>query len=311
MSSNECAALADLHNALDPAGGILPKWTTTIPPGGFINGSCCDWQWAINTQDTVGVWCDSTRNTVTHLRLEGLRDYGYGLQGTIPPDAIKKLTGLRAIELGWNPMTGTIPQELGSLASLTHIGLQWNSISGALPSEVAGLRSLRSLEIDNSRMTGLPKNFGSLSALSSTHCWLVGVQETCRPNPYPSACSRNSYNLPMNTLPPCPPYTATTTVFSIGTETATVSPSESFTTRSMMSSPTSSGTITEETESPSETPATPRQQRYTVFGSLFGTIVALILALSVFRRRIHRRSEQSVDHLKVNQTFEARKNLSG
>lgn len=286
MSSNECAALAELHNALEPAGGILPKWTTTPPPGGFVAGSCCDWQWtfgAMTNFTTLGVWCDPSRRTVTYLRLAALPTQGYGLRGTIAPDAITKLTGLRGIELGWNQMTGTIPPELGSLSSLTVINLQYNSISGVLPSEIASLKSLRTLAIDNSKLTGLPSNFGSLSGL--LYCMLEGVQDTCRPDPYPTACEVSS-NLPINTFSPCAPLTATTTVLGTGTETGVISVFESFTTRTLMNGPTGSGSA----QYPDGTSSRAREQRYTVFGSLFGAIVTSIITLLIFRRRIHTRS---------------------
>ncbi|KAI9136297.1 hypothetical protein BKA69DRAFT_180556 [Paraphysoderma sedebokerense] len=281
MSSNECAALVEIHNAFNPQGGVLPKWTTTVPPGGFVNGSCCDWQWTIQTGDlyAFGVSCDPSRSTVTYLRLNGVPN-GYELRGTIPPDAIVRLTGLRGLEIGGNPMTGTIPPELGKLTSLTYLHIQRNSISGSLPSEIASLTNLRALAIDYSKMTGLPKNFGSLSALMANQCWLQGIQDSCRPNPYPTACSDNTVNLPMNTLPPCPLYTETISTtgsfFSTTTATQTSSFSDSFTTRSLTVGPTSvsteTSTVTTQIPSQSQPSLAIRQQRYIIFGSLLGVI---------------------------------------
>ncbi|KAI9137943.1 hypothetical protein BKA69DRAFT_1177779 [Paraphysoderma sedebokerense] len=293
MSSKECAVLAEIHNALNPAGGVLPKWTTTVPPGGFVNGSCCNWQWTINSAFTYGVSCDPTRSTVTRLRLGGLPN-GYGLRGTIPPDAIVHLTGLQGIEIQDNDLAGTIPPQLGALTSLTDIRMHRNILSGSLPSEIAALTNLRIFAIDNNRITGLPRNFGSLTALGN-NCWLEDVQDTCRPNPYPSACLANSLNTPMNTLPPCPLYTETastvtltSSVLQTTTASKTLSSSESFTTRSITVGPTSleTNTATAHIPSQSQPSVITRQQRYIIFGFLLGVLVTLFLMLTILRRRL-------------------------
>lgn len=287
MSSDECAALAEIHNAFNPQGGVLPRWTTTVPPGGFINGTCCDWQWPVDPGHTIGVWCDSTRSTVTYLKLLRMPNE-FALRGTIPPDSIEKLTGLLRIDLGGNPMTGTMPPQIGKLSSLTQIEIQRNSISGPLPSEVVSLTNLQVLAIDNSKMTGLPRNLGSLSLLRGIDCWLENIQDTCRPNPYPSACSRNNVNTPINALPLCSPYTETISATAPPTPTDILPTSIPFSTRSLTSGPTAVETGTENTSIPgiSQASLTSQQRKYVAFSSLLGIIVTLLLILLVLRRRL-------------------------
>ncbi|KAI9137936.1 hypothetical protein BKA69DRAFT_1094940 [Paraphysoderma sedebokerense] len=288
MSSDECALLAQLHNALDPVGGVLPRWTTTVPPGGFVNGSCCTWQSAVNGGFTIGVSCDPTQQTVTFLRLSGLNNWGWGLRGTIPPDIIGKFTGLRGLELGVSPLVGTLPPQLGNLTLLTVLNLQGVSISGAFPSEIATLSNLRSLYLDNNKITELPRNFGSLSSL--VLCSLANLQVTCRPEPFPAACSRQTNNLPINNLPLCPPFTsATTTTATIATETM----SEFLTTASINVGPTSTQTNTWVSNSNTDAAAAVAKQRYTVFGSLLSIIITVAFVLSVLRRRLNRRLKNS------------------
>ena len=83
--------------------------------------------------------------------------------------------GGRVTELDWygtipdwhNPLTGTIPAEIGALDGLTHLRLYGNQICGHLPSEIGRLTSLEHLSIEDNRLEGpLPAELGALTALT-------------------------------------------------------------------------------------------------------------------------------------------------
>ncbi|KAI9137942.1 hypothetical protein BKA69DRAFT_839233 [Paraphysoderma sedebokerense] len=203
-------------------------------------------------------------------------------------------------------MTGTIPPQLGQLTSLTILHIQRNSISGALPSEIALLTSLNVFAIDNSKITRLPRNFGLLTALDGINCWLEGVYDTCRPNPYPEACLANNVNTYMNSLTPCPLYTVTTNSVSptnivsyTSTTIQTTSSIDSFTTRSITVGPTSTETSIQRIQNLNQNQPSviTRQQKYIIFSSLLGVIFTLFILLSILRRRLQSRVKlaQKVD----------------
>ena len=86
--------------------------------------------------------------------------------------------GGRLTELEWSsetinePLTGTIPAEIGALDGLTYLDLCDNLICGHLPSEIGRLTSLTGLWIGHNRLEGpLPAELGSLTAL--TKLWLA------------------------------------------------------------------------------------------------------------------------------------------
>ena len=95
-----------------------------------------------------------------------------------PSDDVSKWLGVRVeggrvIELFWSsntigePLTGTIPAEIGALDGLTALGLNGNKICGHLPSGIGRLTSLRYLELNNNRLEGpLPAELGALTALN-------------------------------------------------------------------------------------------------------------------------------------------------
>jgi len=65
------------------------------------------------------------------------------------------------------PLTGTIPAEIGALDGLTYLNLRGNQICGHLPSEIGRLTSLKHLWIEDNRLEGpLPAELGALTALT-------------------------------------------------------------------------------------------------------------------------------------------------
>ena len=82
------------------------------------------------------------------------------------------VVGGRVTRLVWlkymigEPLTGTIPAEIGALDGLIYLYLEHNQICGHLPSEIGRLTSLKVLWLANNRLEGpLPAELGALTAL--------------------------------------------------------------------------------------------------------------------------------------------------
>ena len=81
--------------------------------------------------------------------------------------------GGRVTKLWWSkliigePLTGTIPAEIGAFDGLTYLNLGSNQICGHLPSEIGRLTSLKRLDLYNNRLEGpLPAELGALTTLT-------------------------------------------------------------------------------------------------------------------------------------------------
>ena len=73
---------------------------------------------------------------------------------------------VRALRLGWNDLSGSIPPELGTLAGLEHLDLRSNELSGAIPPELANLANLERLYLVSNKLTGvIPAELGNLARL--------------------------------------------------------------------------------------------------------------------------------------------------
>ena len=74
-------------------------------------------------------------------------------------------------EDGYEPLTGTIPAEIGALDGLTKLDLSGNEICGQLPPEMGRLTSLAELHLNHNCLEGpLPAELGDLASL--THLYL-------------------------------------------------------------------------------------------------------------------------------------------
>ena len=115
---------------------------------------------------------------------------GNSLKGTIPGEALGKLTMLRQLKLQANGLNGTIPQDLGRLNQLTTLELSDNSLhgtiphlsnltelivfaahnnhlSGQVPQDLVNAPTLSKLALQNNSLGGvLPHNLGKLSQLA-------------------------------------------------------------------------------------------------------------------------------------------------
>ena len=121
-------------------------------------------QWTDNTNwmsgAPLGEWHGVTTDAagrVTELYL------GFnGLTGTIP-DALGDLTNLEMLDLEVNGLTGTIPDALGDLANLKILDLTSNRLTGTIPDALGDLASLQQLWLYRNDFVGpIPDALGNL-----------------------------------------------------------------------------------------------------------------------------------------------------
>ena len=76
------------------------------------------------------------------------------------------------LELRYNALSGSIPQELGSLSSLRRLHLGGNALSGEIPPELGSLATLERLDLNGNALSGeIPPEFGDLANLERLYLW--------------------------------------------------------------------------------------------------------------------------------------------
>ncbi|KAF2314066.1 hypothetical protein GH714_021860 [Hevea brasiliensis] len=76
------------------------------------------------------------------------------------------LIELRALNLRYNKLSGSIPQEIGKLRSLSVAFLSHNKLTGRLPASIGNLGKLTILHLHDNRLSGLiPMEIGMLTSL--------------------------------------------------------------------------------------------------------------------------------------------------
>lgn len=114
-------------------------------------GTECEWR---------GVTCSDDGSTVRAL------DLSYNnLIGTLPSE-IENLRNLEELLLTGNELRGSIPAGIGSLSKLEVLALDENRFEGSLPASIGSLGSLRVLNARRNALTGvIPEGIGNLTSL--------------------------------------------------------------------------------------------------------------------------------------------------
>ncbi|KAM0954754.1 hypothetical protein ACFX2A_023726 [Malus domestica] len=91
-------------------------------------------------------------------------------------------SSLEKLDLGYNRLTGKLPDSLGNLKSLRFLILRFNSFQGSIPKSIGKLKSLEELYISNNQMSGsIPEGLGQLSSLTaldiSENTWEGSITE--------------------------------------------------------------------------------------------------------------------------------------
>ena len=82
-----------------------------------------------------------------------------------------------------NPLTGSIPPEIGNLTNLTYLDLRTYQLTGSIPSEIGNLTNLTWLKLEDQQLTGeIPE---SICNLVENNCNISIYNNQLCP-PYPS-----------------------------------------------------------------------------------------------------------------------------
>ncbi|EEC72516.1 hypothetical protein OsI_05899 [Oryza sativa Indica Group] len=101
--------------------------------------------------------------------LEYLSFANNGLQGTINGALIIKLRNLVFVDLGWNRISGKIPNSIGQLKRLEELHMSSNNLSGELPASLGECTNLVIINLGTNKFTGelANVNFSNLPNLKA------------------------------------------------------------------------------------------------------------------------------------------------
>ncbi|WVZ94585.1 hypothetical protein U9M48_040463 [Paspalum notatum var. saurae] len=173
---------------------ILGRWGLRASPAWNISGEPCSGV-AVDTTDVdnnpninPAIKCDCSYNNNTVCHIIKLKVIALNVVGQIPDELqnftylnnlnLKQnyLTGpvpsfigkfpMQYLSLAFNPLSGTLPKELGNLTSLMSLGISMNNFTGELPSELGNLAKLEQIYFDSSGFSGpFPSTFSKLKNL--------------------------------------------------------------------------------------------------------------------------------------------------
>jgi len=173
---------------------ILGRWGLRASPAWNISGEPCSGV-AVDTTDVdnnpninPAIKCDCSYNNATVCHITKLKVYALNVVGQIPAE-LQNLTYLnnlnlmqnyltgpvpsfigkfpmQYLSLAINPLSGTLPKELGNLTNLISLGISLNNFTGELPSELGNLARLEQIYFDSSGFSGpFPSTFSKLKNL--------------------------------------------------------------------------------------------------------------------------------------------------
>ncbi|KAM7518581.1 hypothetical protein LguiB_017543 [Lonicera macranthoides] len=136
-----------------PTSSPLSSWTNfpSLSSTRVNETSPCTW---------AGITCQKSR-TVTHINLTAC-----GIRGTLHGLSFSSLPNLQGLDLSYNLLYGTLPQQIGTLELLLVLDLSENRLTGSLPGEIGMLKSLLQLQFCKNEFKGsIPTSLGNLSKL--------------------------------------------------------------------------------------------------------------------------------------------------
>ncbi|KDP22183.1 hypothetical protein JCGZ_26014 [Jatropha curcas] len=111
----------------------------------------------------TGVTCNNDRSRVITLRLPGV-----GIQGSIPPNTLSRLSAIQILSLRSNGISGSFPSDFSKLGNLTSLYLRSNNFSGPLPSDFSVWKNLTVLDLSNNGFNGsIPPSISNLTHLTN------------------------------------------------------------------------------------------------------------------------------------------------
>ncbi|XP_025820401.1 probable LRR receptor-like serine/threonine-protein kinase At1g56140 isoform X1 [Panicum hallii] len=173
---------------------ILGRWGLRASPAWNISGEPCSGV-AVDTTDVdnnpninPAIKCDCSYDNATVCHITKLKANALNVVGQIPAE-LQNLTYLnnlnlmqnyltgpvpsfigkfpmQYLSLAINPLSGTLPKELGNLTNLISLGISLNNFTGELPSELGNLTKLEQIYFDSSGFSGpFPSTFSKLKNL--------------------------------------------------------------------------------------------------------------------------------------------------
>ncbi|XP_078159181.1 receptor kinase-like protein Xa21 [Carex rostrata] len=89
------------------------------------------------------------------------------LQGALPSSIANLSTSLRELSLSFNPISGSIPAELGKLNNLIRLNLDEMELNGTIPLEIGDLFKLELLDLGNNMISGqIPSTLANLTQMT-------------------------------------------------------------------------------------------------------------------------------------------------
>ncbi|BAT84830.1 hypothetical protein LR48_Vigan03g182900 [Vigna angularis] len=175
----------DAASSSDSEANALLKWKGSLDS--LSQASLSSWNGS-NPCNWLGIECDNS-HSVSHINLTrvglkgtlqtfnfsslpnilGLNMSFNSLSGSIPQQ-IEKLSNLSTLDLSTNKLSGNIPKTICNLSKLKYLNLSVNGLSGSIPNEVGHLQSLLTFDIFTNNLSGpIPPTLGTLPLLESIH----------------------------------------------------------------------------------------------------------------------------------------------
>lgn len=97
----------------------------------------------------TGVKCSEDWSQVVSLQLPKI-----GFWGSIPPNTLSRLSGIRVLSLRFNSFSGPLPSDFSAWQNLTVLDLSNNGFNGSIPQSVSRLTHVVSLNLANNSLSG-------------------------------------------------------------------------------------------------------------------------------------------------------------
>jgi len=119
--------------------------------------------------EALGYGSNDTSHTPTKSELEWVHNFTCSHKyspAIVGLDSVADLIHLRDLDLGWNDLSGSIPEFIWTFTDLTSLNLEVNQFTGSLPPQLGVLTSLEKLNLSNNSLSGsIPTQIGMLQDL--------------------------------------------------------------------------------------------------------------------------------------------------
>ncbi|PON60417.1 Leucine-rich repeat domain containing protein, partial [Parasponia andersonii] len=145
-----------ISKAFESLSGCLSNRLKSLSLGGYWESSGNGFTGQIS--DEIGEF-----KNLVYLSLQGNKIYG-----PIPNSIFANLVSLKSLFMGYNNLSGSFPQNLGSLTNLESLDISYNQLNGFLPKSLGSLSNLEFLDISSNHFEGIVSeaHFANLTKLT-------------------------------------------------------------------------------------------------------------------------------------------------